>query len=287
MNEKIKELTQDQWDKIDEALAKWINIGTSTARASRAVVEKEISYLYNELLGLSPPKFEWYDGPVAALKAHPDQAAEIKSSLFLSPMWYTWTIYRVVSAKIVDIKHDVPEQLINSFMNLMENVGICAPFENICICVDRPTDLQFDQENNLHSDSGPAVQFADGWKLYFWHGVSVPAEWIEQKDKVDRKLALTHPNIEERRCLAEILGWDRVIEDLPTKSVDKHADPQIGELLSIDFPNEPGQLFLKVLCGTGRTFVLPVTESRATTAMAAQEWIHNVGPGEYAPEFRT
>jgi len=55
-----------------------------------------------------------------------------------------------------------------------------------------------------------------------------------------------------------IIGWDKIISQLNPKTIDTDSDPMIGELLEVDLPDSPGELFLKVMCGTGRTFVLPV-----------------------------
>jgi hypothetical protein len=99
-------------------------------------------------------------------------------------------------------------------------------------------------------------------------------------------LALTWPNIEQRRCLAEIIGWKRVIEKLQPRVVDADADPEIGTLLEVDLPNSPGEKFLKVLCGTKREFVLPVPPEMQSAAQA-NAWTWGLSKEEYRPEVRT
>jgi hypothetical protein len=144
-----------------------------------------------------------------------------------------------------------------------------------CIVSDFPTRICRDEQNRLHSATGPAVEWSDGWKAYCWRGINVPSEWIEAPKTVDVTLALTHENIEKRRCLAEILGWDKILEQLNAVSIDKDPDPLIGELLEVDLPESGKERFLRVLCGTGRRFAIPVPPD-TKTAIEAQCWIHNL-----------
>lgn len=65
------------------------------------------------------------------------------------------------------------------FQELVKSCGWIIPFENICLVCARPTKFSFDSENRLHAEGNPAVQFADGYGLYFSHGVgSIPVEEI-------------------------------------------------------------------------------------------------------------
>ncbi|MEM1394755.1 MAG: DUF6745 domain-containing protein [Cyanobacteria bacterium P01_H01_bin.150] len=44
-------------------------------------------------------------------------------------------------------------------------------FEDVCIVCDRPSKFSLDSENRLHAEGEPAIQFADGYGLYFYHGI--------------------------------------------------------------------------------------------------------------------
>jgi hypothetical protein len=77
--------------------------------------------------------------------------------------------------------------------------------------------------HRLHAPDGPAIRFRDGWSLYFWHGVHVPADLIEEG--WDHKRILSEPNAEIRRCAIERVGWDRFAEDAQLTTVDVQDDP--------------------------------------------------------------
>jgi len=159
------------------------------------------------------------------------------------------------------------------------------PYEGVVFVSARPTLLGIDESGRLHSEVGAAMEFSDGYALHYWHGTAVPREWLEKKDSIDPKLALTWDNAEQRRCLAEIIGWGRVIEQLSPVVVDKHRDPMIGTLLRVDLPDSPGEQFLKVRCATGLDFVLPVPPEMKT-ARQAGAWTYGLTEKQYRLEGR-
>jgi len=60
---------------------------------------------------------------------------------------------------------------------LFEHCGWIFPFEKICFVCDRPRHLRFDSQNRLHAEGVPAIKFADGWKIYYYHGVKLPKKY--------------------------------------------------------------------------------------------------------------
>lgn len=160
------------------------------------------------------------------------------------------------------------------------------PHRQFVMICDRPEELHRDVDGRLHSPSGPAIKWRDGWGLYFWRGTRVPREWIEQPGEIDPRLALSHPNVEQRRCVAEIIGWAKVLDLLQPRVVNADPDPEIGTLLEVEIDGRE-ERFLKVRCGTGRTFVLPVPPDVAT-AVEANAWTYGLdGMDIRALEART
>jgi hypothetical protein len=86
---------------------------------------------------------------------------------------------------------------------------------------------------------------------------------------------MTHPQIEQRRAAAEIIGWSRVLNAMSARVINRDGDPQIGTLLEVDLPDAPKSRFLRVRCGTGRDFCLPVPRE-IDTALAANAWTYGV-----------
>ena len=136
---------------------------------------------------------------------------------------------------------------------------------------DRPRVVRFDNEKRLHREDGLAIEYSDGWGVAAWHGTRVPREWILNKKSLTAKTALTWQNVEQRRAACEILGWVNVLKELNAKTIDKDEDPEIGELVEVEIPEIGREKFLRVLCGTGREFALPVPPDMKT-ALQANSW---------------
>lgn len=159
--------------------------------------------------------------------------------------------------------------------------------EKFCIVSDFPELLKIDDQNRAHGQDGPSHRWRDGWSLYHWHGVNVPENWIMNKESLSAKDAISWPNIEQRRCAAEIIGWAKILDELDCKVIDEDGDPEIGTLLEANIPDSGKERFLKVKCGTGRTFVIPVPPDM-DTAMNAQAWSYGIELKEFnVPEVRT
>jgi hypothetical protein len=104
------------------------------------------------------------------------------------------------------------------------------------------------------------------------------------------EILLRWPNIEQRRVGIEHIGWNKFISALNTRVIDSDNDPQIGDLLEADIPDIGKERFLKVVCGTGRTFCIPV-DPKCRTALEAQSWSFGYDSADckhwIKPEIRT
>jgi hypothetical protein len=110
---------------------------------------------------------------------------------------------------------------------------------------------------------------------------------VTDKSALTAKTALTWENIEQRRCACEILGWSAILRELKAKVIDTDGDPEIGELVEVDMPEVGQERFLRVRCGTGRQFALPVPPEMKT-ALEAQAWTWGMEPSSFVkPEIRT
>jgi hypothetical protein len=159
-------------------------------------------------------------------------------------------------------------------------------FEHMVFCAERHAQIRFDAGDRLHGEHGPAIECRDGLKLYRWHGIEVPPEWIERREALDLSIALTWRNIEQRRVAAEIFGWSRLLERLRCRVIDADRDPRIGTLLECELPDAGPARFLRVRCGTGREFVLSVPRA-VQTARAANAWTYGLKENEYQLEVRS
>lgn len=86
-----------------------------------------------------------------------------------------------------------------------------------------------------------------------------------------------------------LLGGKRTatsFKKLNATTIEKDADPEVGELVEVDIPDIGRERFLRVRCGTGRRFALPVPPEM-TTALQANCWTYGIDETEFNPEVRT
>lgn len=102
-------------------------------------------------------------------------------------------------------------------------------FADFAVVSESPTSIKLDAQGLQHCADGPAVEYADGFKLYSWHGTRVPEDLIE--GHWSAKQILKEPNTEIRRCAVEKMGWDAFIEEAKMEQVGK----------SVPDPGNPGQ----------------------------------------------
>jgi len=175
---------------------------------------------------------------------------------------------------------------IKQMQDMVNEIFLIYQQKNTFYIVDRPTEIHM-MDGLLHNETGPSILFSDGFAIYSWRGTRIPKNWIEDKSSITAHDCLHHENIEQRRCASEILGWDKVIEMLNPKVIDEDIDPEIGTLLEVDLPDIGREKFLKVKCGTGRTFAIPVPPEMKT-ALEAQGWGYGLTLEEFEiPEIRT
>jgi len=130
------------------------------------------------------------------------------------------------------------------------------------------------------------VAYPDGWEIYAVDGVRVPATWITDRPSLTPALALGQQNTELRRVAVELLGWHAILAALQIRVIDTDANPQIGQLLEVDLPNAPRSRFIKVECGTRRSFAIPVPPN-VSTAREANSWTFGLSKEELELEART
>lgn len=159
------------------------------------------------------------------------------------------------------------------------------------IVSDRQVSIHVDPQARLHHETGPARTWGDGWAIYAWHGVRVPADLIE--DGWDTARILKEPNAEVRRCAIERLGWERFVVDAGLAQVGESVpDPgNPGHTLALyDVPEAIYDTAVRVLIcdnatperdGTRRRFGLTVPASMPDP-VAAAAWTFGLNPSEYA-----
>ena len=171
---------------------------------------------------------------------------------------------------------------------LMKSCGWVWWHENVLAISDRPTVINRDKQGRLHSEVGPSIAYRDGWQLHHWHGTSVPAEWIEKRADLSPNTVIKAQNVEQRAAGAAIVGWPKMLSVLKSKTVNKHANPNIGELIELTLPgldepkervrelsdSEEEKLFANVRPGYRSILRFAVLSALRRNELLAMHWEH-------------
>ncbi|MEG3846459.1 hypothetical protein QT971_04310 [Microcoleus sp. herbarium19] len=160
-----------------------------------------------------------------------------------------------------------------ALQSLTMHCGWIFPYEKVCIVCDRPRILSFDSQHRLHAEGSPAIQFADGYSLYSYHGVTLPEKYGKiHPNEWQPEWLLEEENAELKRVLIQGIGYDRIARELAAVELDTWQE---YTLLKIDtnFDVEPIYL-LKMTCpSTGFIHALRVPPD-INSAREAIKWVN-------------
>ncbi len=273
----IKNLTAEQEALLPVYRDKWLDIGLSTEPLDFEKAKAAVCVAY-ESAGLpKPTKFYTAKSPVDAIRLIKNLSPKMKAQDILADMVYgchdaNWLGFYQYFRDVVGIK--ACEKL-DGLIDLAHHCGWLSMYDDMVVFQDRPEHIKFDDQNRLHCEDGPAILYRDQWGVYAWHGVNIPTEWITKKGELTAKIALTWENTEQRKAACEIIGWAKVLRELNATVIESDEDPMIGTLLEVNLPDIGKEKFLKVLCGTGREFAIPVPPSMKT-ALEANAWTYGL-----------
>lgn len=166
--------------------------------------------------------------------------------------------------------------------SIVSNCGIIYPFDELAIICDRPRILSFDNQNRLHAEGAPAIQFADGYSLYAYHGVTLPEKYGKiHPNQWQASWLLEEQNAELRRVLIQGIGYSRIASELGATELDSFQE---YSLLKIDTDVDIEPIYmLKMTCpSTGHIHVLRVPPN-VNSAREAIRWVNwGIDPEEFA-----
>lgn len=160
---------------------------------------------------------------------------------------------------------DGPEKL-EGLIDLAQCCGWWAPYTDVVIIQDRPSELHFDDQQRLHNETGPTVVYTTGLEVYTWHGLRVDKSII--MDEVTLERIKNEDNAELRRILIERYGFEAYLTDTGAQRLETDFVP-----LFVGGPMMPRMLIVdafgdKYLYGTDgstdRCYVMPVPRTVTT-----------------------
>ena len=164
------------------------------------------------------------------------------------------------------------QELLRCKQQLFEECGWIFPFENICLVCDRPLHIRFDSANELHAEGESAIAFADGYSLYFHHGVKLPEKYGKvHSDLWQAEWLLSESNAELHRLLIETIGYERICQQLQAVELDGWQE---YTLLKIDNADVEPIYLLKMTCPSTRFIHALRVPPDVRSAKEAIRWVN-------------
>ena len=171
--------------------------------------------------------------------------------------------------------------------------------EGLAVLTDRPEKIDRDNDGRLHSETGPAIRYRDGYAVYALHGTRVTPRVALHPETISLEDVLGERNVVTRQILAERFGRDRVESQLGDRAgflLDpdteiRHKD-EFGVLYRLTLPGMEAVSIVKVVNstpepdGTFKDYFLRVPPW-VRTAREAVAWTFGMGANEYGPGMQT
>ncbi|MEV1044116.1 DUF6745 domain-containing protein [Streptomyces sp. NPDC049916] len=169
------------------------------------------------------------------------------------------------------------------------NAGWWWPYERAVVITERPDVLHRDEAGRLDHGEGPALAYGDGFSLYAWRGMPVPAAFLAELSTLTPERIRTEENAELRRVMLEHYGYDRYLTESGAEPV--HRD-ETGILWRIALAADEDVVMVEVVNstpepdGTHRTYWLRVPPT-TRTAKDGVAWTFGLEGAAYAPVRQT
>ncbi|MEU2075399.1 DUF6745 domain-containing protein [Streptomyces sp. NPDC013489] len=163
------------------------------------------------------------------------------------------------------------------------------PYEKVAVVCERPVELHRDEAGRLDRGDGPALAFADGFALYAWRGMSVPADFLAGLAGLTPERIRQEENAELRRVMLEYYGYDRYLAASGARH--EHRD-ETGVLWRIELADDEDVVMVEVVNstpepdGSHRTYWLRVPPT-TRTAREGVAWTFGLHPDAYEPLVQT
>ncbi|MCF2146992.1 hypothetical protein IQ276_011125 [Desmonostoc muscorum LEGE 12446] len=189
--------------------------------------------------------------------------------------------YSLFEFCIYVLKCNYNQEIWEVLQNIYKHCGRIFAFDNVCMICDRPLHLRFDNQNRLHAEGEPAIEFIDGFSLYSYHGVTLPEKYGKiHPQQWQSQWLLSEENAELRRVLIQGIGYARICQELQAIELDTWAEYTLLKI-EADVDEEPIYL-LKMTCPSTQFIHALRVPPEIKSAREAVRWVNwGVDPEQF------
>jgi hypothetical protein len=157
---------------------------------------------------------------------------------------------------------------------LAGSCGVWWAFEHVAILTERPRLLVLDEDECPHSESGPAVEYSDGFGYHAWHGATVPKGTVIDIGSMTTEKIDAEPDGLLRAAMIDRFGKRRYLDAKGAKLL--HEEKHWGAIYRVTTDHECTALHEM---GTGSCCFRPVSVAvqtgRQAWAVMARQNLHD------------
>jgi hypothetical protein len=172
-----------------------------------------------------------------------------------------------------------------AYRKVCESVNYIWPNRDFVMVCARPSHIDRDENGRLHSLTRMAIQYPDGWGLYYVHGVRVNEKIILHPEKLTKKDWINEKNTEVRRVIQEVMG-ERFVKEIGAKEIHKGKLARLYEVKLKDDPERVARYIKVKDSSTPREYYLRVPPT-IDNADAAVAWTFGFEIEDYRLEQET
>lgn len=278
-----------RFDPLEVTLSK--RLGAVTSQSGDKIMKLDV---INDRLGLTGGDLfddEWDDDPEAAFLSRvklPSFGARIHAAHFwCDHPWWRNRVRRLDFCKEVVGNRRISGKDLAVFKAAAEPGFRWIVVGDTAFISELPLIHVRNEFGVLHCETGPALQYADGFTVYSYGGVHVPKQVIMCPEKLSVRRINAEQNLEVRRVMIERFGPARFIKATGCKLAATRNDPLTGFPERLYHLGKGGQyMFVCTDPSTGRVYHLSVPDPNAWRSSAndnlcalAQSWLsHGLDP---------
>jgi hypothetical protein len=232
----IESLSQDSINAMPDYVQKWAKIGYDTSPLDPELVTRSVNKMYECGDLPHPKKIVICKGPTEANlvvnmylykkdnpKATKKQIIEhVKKNITFHNCGYgqhdagSMSYYDFFMQE-TDLKG---LEKIQGLMDMAYNCGWYWAFDEICFVAEKLSALHVNDTNQLHNETGPAIEYRDGTKVYAVDGVVMDEETIMNRSSITVDSIENTESPEQKRIKIQLYGVSNYLNDIKAQIVD-------------------------------------------------------------------
>jgi len=198
-----------------------------------------------------------------------------------SPRNHSWLERHDFFRNVCGLKDET--EVLRGLLLIAASADWIIPHKHVCWVSEPPQTVRTDAKGRLHSSSGPALQYRDGWTVYAWKGVEVPPRVVERPAQITHADIDRATDIHVRRCMIELLTPERFIA---SGAAFRISEDEAGILWERRWPDGDAWAAVEVINGTPeldgshKRYFLQVPPNMLT-ARSAVAWTYGMTARQY------